>query len=190
METLKGFILNVQSLPAGQSAVRYDSREREIPLREATEALEGMVCLKVEGLSFVLDIEKDDQEWVHVRGVYRANLSDVCSRCAERFFFPVSREIDITFIPQEALQALGSEESGDMMAAYQGSTIDLFPYLMEPVFLEMPMNPVCLEGCRGLCQDCGVNLNVSSCTCPKDGGGLTLRDFIVLAKQQSESTTQ
>jgi len=95
METLKGFTLNVQGIPAGQSAVRYDSREREAPLMEAMKTLKGMALFKVEGLSFVLDLEKNDQEWVHIHGVNHASLSDVCSRCAERFAFAIAREMTL-----------------------------------------------------------------------------------------------
>ena len=189
MEILKGFTLNVQGIPAGQSAVRYDSRERGAPLMEAMKTLKGMALFKVEGLSFVLDLEKNDQEWVHIHGVNHASLSDVCSRCAERFAFAVAREIDLTFIPQGELPALDPKDEGDVVATYQGHSIDLFPFLMEPVFLEMPINPVCREGCRGLCPNCGVNLNLSSCSCSHEGADLSLRDLIVQTKQRNEPTT-
>ena len=29
------------------------------------------------------------------------------------------------------------------------------------------MKPLCSESCRGLCPECGANLNTASCTCQR-----------------------
>jgi len=169
METLKGFTLNVQGIPAGQSAVRYDSREREAPLMEAMKTLKGMALFKVEGLSFVLDLEKNDQEWVHIHGVNHASLSDVCSRCAERFAFAIAREIDLTFIPQGELSALDPKEEGDVVATYQGHSIDLFPYLMEPVFWRCRSTRSAVKGVAACAQIAGPTSTSLRVRVPRKG---------------------
>ncbi|MFQ5532861.1 MAG: DUF177 domain-containing protein [Candidatus Methylomirabilales bacterium] len=35
--------------------------------------------------------------------------------------------------------------------------------------LVLPVQPLCRDGCRGLCTRCGVNLNVSTCRCSPTG---------------------
>jgi uncharacterized protein len=51
---------------------------------------------------------------------------------------------------------------------YQGDFIDLAPIICEQIILQIPMKVICREECRGLCQHCGANLNVSSCNCRND----------------------
>lgn len=43
--------------------------------------------------------------------------------------------------------------------------IDLEPLARETVVLELPQAPLCREDCKGLCPDCGVDRNESTCSC-------------------------
>jgi uncharacterized protein len=43
--------------------------------------------------------------------------------------------------------------------------VDLEPLARETVLLELPPAPLCQEDCRGLCPDCGVDRNESTCAC-------------------------
>jgi uncharacterized protein len=64
----------------------------------------------------------------------------------------------------------GAEEANgsfDLTAAdtetYQGKSIDLEPTLREQILLNMPMDVVCKESCKGLCIMCGQDLNAKDC---------------------------
>jgi uncharacterized protein len=48
--------------------------------------------------------------------------------------------------------------------------VDLEDLVHDAVLLELPIAPVCGEGCRGLCPLCGVDRNERDCTCetPRD----------------------
>ncbi len=48
---------------------------------------------------------------------------------------------------------------------YDGDTIDMWPILREQVLLALPDYPLCDEGCKGLCQTCGKDLNTGTCEC-------------------------
>jgi uncharacterized protein len=50
---------------------------------------------------------------------------------------------------------------------FDGKTIDLDPIVREQVLLALPMNAVCREDCKGLCAQCGQNLNEKQCGCEK-----------------------
>jgi len=41
--------------------------------------------------------------------------------------------------------------------------IDLAPLVREYALLEVPINPICKPDCRGLCPQCGENLNDKEC---------------------------
>jgi uncharacterized protein len=32
----------------------------------------------------------------------------------------------------------------------------------------MPLNPLCREDCKGLCPQCGTNLNTETCDCAQE----------------------
>jgi len=45
------------------------------------------------------------------------------------------------------------------MRTVQSELIDLEPVLRDAIVLELPFQPVCRPDCRGLCPDCGLDLN-------------------------------
>ncbi|HMC52469.1 MAG TPA: DUF177 domain-containing protein [Acidimicrobiales bacterium] len=51
-----------------------------------------------------------------------------------------------------------------------GDQLDLQPLARDAVLLELPLAPLCTEGCLGLCPTCGANLNQGRCACPAAGG--------------------
>lgn len=49
-------------------------------------------------------------------------------------------------------------------------SVDLTESVREAILLVFPSYPVCREDCKGLCAQCGVNLNETQCECkpPQD----------------------
>ena len=47
-----------------------------------------------------------------------------------------------------------------------GEEVDLEPLVREAVLLELPLAPLCQDDCRGLCPQCGADLNEGGCDCP------------------------
>ena len=48
---------------------------------------------------------------------------------------------------------------------YRGDGILLEDVLKEQVLLSAPVKSLCREDCKGLCAQCGSNLNLESCDC-------------------------
>ena len=48
---------------------------------------------------------------------------------------------------------------------YDGEEVEVSPLLREQLLLALPTRPLCQDECRGLCSQCGVNLNLKSCSC-------------------------
>jgi uncharacterized protein len=48
---------------------------------------------------------------------------------------------------------------------YRDDAIDLGQLIEEQFYLVLPMKPLCSVDCKGLCSNCGTNLNVASCDC-------------------------
>ena len=67
-------------------------------------------------------------------------------------------------------------------ATYSGDEIDLTHELEEQVAMEIPLKPLCGEGCKGLCPVCGTDLNQAACSCQREQINLkfsALKDFKV-----------
>ena len=46
--------------------------------------------------------------------------------------------------------------------------IDMIDTIADIIRLAEPMSPKCNDNCKGLCPNCGINLNQSSCDCKLD----------------------
>ncbi len=43
--------------------------------------------------------------------------------------------------------------------------IDLISFSRDQIYLALPLQPRCRENCRGLCSQCGTDLNTATCAC-------------------------
>lgn len=73
---------------------------------------------------------------------------------------------------QRQLFHVGEKEIADnediIQLSDSATEIDLSPYLMEMVILNHPVKLICKEDCKGLCPNCGANLNKEACQCSED----------------------
>jgi uncharacterized protein len=48
---------------------------------------------------------------------------------------------------------------------FEGDSIDLSIGIRDTLILAAPIAPVCKEDCKGICPQCGANLNQGKCGC-------------------------
>ena len=94
-----------------------------------------------------------------VQGNIDSPLLLECVRCLEPFVFPATLELEDTF------RLPGASLKPETYAVGNDGRLDLTPLLREQCWLAVPMKPLCHPDCRGLCLQCGVNLNSESCAC-------------------------
>jgi uncharacterized protein len=109
---------------------------------------------------------------IRVSGAFHTRLELVCARCLEQVGEEVSREFDLYYRP--ASEKPGKEEmqlkDGDTeVSFFEGEGLFLADVLAEQVLLAIPMKVICRSDCRGLCPQCGANLNGESCRCEARG---------------------
>ena len=113
------------------------------------------------------DIHKDKERFRLV-GTVRTELELPCSRCLEPFRLAVDASLDQRFLPAAEM---GTEQEREVqeedldVSYYRDDQIDLNELLREQFYLALPMKPLCVEACEGLCAQCGTNLNTGTCTC-------------------------
>ena len=113
------------------------------------------------------DIYKDKDKFRLV-GDVRTELELSCSRCLEPFRFPVQAAFDQRYLPQPDVAADEESEVAEEdleTSFYRDEQIDLNELLREQFYLALPMKPLCREQCKGLCPQCGTNLNTGTCDC-------------------------
>jgi uncharacterized protein len=91
-----------------------------------------------------------------------------CVRCLVPFEHPLSRDFHLTLVARtEESEGERETEKEDVdLFLLEGNRFDLTDMVREQVDLALPMNPVCRNDCRGLCAQCGADLNRGSCNCP------------------------
>lgn len=116
------------------------------------------------------DVHKD-KETFRLVGRVKTVLEQACSRCLEPFETPVDAAFDLRYQPRnQAAAEVEREVQEDDFAAsfYDDEVIDLGQMMREQFYLALPMKPLCTDGCRGLCPQCGTNLNKAPCACARD----------------------
>ncbi|GER48424.1 hypothetical protein STAS_25588 [Striga asiatica] len=66
-------------------------------------------------------------------------------------------------------------------------TIDISKNIRDLIHLEINFNAVCDPGCKGLCLNCGANLNINKCSCKEDVKEKSYRPLGDLRKQMQQS---
>lgn len=97
-----------------------------------------------------------------VQGTLESQLRLDCVRCLESFVLPIALEIEEIF----GLPGAGPRPDVTYKVGDDG-WLDLAPLLRELAWVATPMKPLCDPECKGLCPQCGVNLNEESCTCER-----------------------
>lgn len=103
---------------------------------------------------------------IHAQGKVQTVVELYCSRCLK----PVTYSIDSRFfaaVVDENCQKDLSETEEDVV--FQGDGIaDLTPLVQEVIISDIPISVLCQEECRGLCPNCGKDLNTGTCNCRDD----------------------
>lgn len=118
-------------------------------------------------VALAFDVHKDENRF-RLDGTVRTELELACSRCLEPFHVPVDVQFDLRYLPQSEEPVGGDRYRADEdidASYYLDDAISLSDLLQEQFYLAIPMKPLCRKGCRGLCSQCGTNLNDGACTC-------------------------
>lgn len=93
---------------------------------------------------------------VEAVGTVAAPWRGQCRRCLK----PVGGMVEV-----EVRELFEPDPIEDETYPLKHDQIDLEPLAREAVVLELPPAPLCKEDCRGLCAQCGADLNEAACTC-------------------------
>lgn len=161
--------------------------QRELPQGELAAILdaEPPTGFKATGdAQLRVRFDRVNERDIVAKGAIDLHAAADCRRCLKdvRFDVPVRFELDFvnaSKVPELAPAKGEDDDSGEGEIAgsfgadeadqvvYSGKELDLEPVVREQILLALPMDAICTEDCKGLCQVCGGNLNEVQCTCDR-----------------------
>src|SRR4030095_4870806 len=143
-------------------------------------------------LRMVIHKDQDRYGWV---GTLKTELELYCVRGLEPYKLPVDREFDLRFLPAGAAEPETDDDDEEIevedddvsLTFYRDEQIDLDELLREQFYLALPMKPLCFEGCKGICPDCGTNRNTDPCDCSPQWEDPRLAGLKTLLKRNDDA---
>lgn len=108
------------------------------------------------------------------RGRLSARLELECGRCLTKFETPVETNIEEEFeLPNyqaadERIEEEEPEAPSETEPLFVDNIFDLSEFIRQSLVLSVPIQPLCDTMCKGLCEQCGQNLNLEACECPRE----------------------
>ncbi|MGA7741166.1 MAG: DUF177 domain-containing protein [Polyangia bacterium] len=130
-----------------------------------------------EGIVFTGRLELAGDEYL-LRGTLRGGLVTPCVRCLEPATLALDVPVTLTFVERAEPSGEEEEDDDEDVITFQDGAIDLGPEIRDELLLALPMGPLCREDCAGICPTCGVNRNLTPCSCaerPAGGGKFAAR---------------
>ena len=159
---IASMLLDLSEIQGARERVDRTIEPAALDCREEDYVLGAPVSLALEVLR--------TREKFQLVGHLRTTLELACSRCLESFSWPVDAGFDLVYLPASENTGEGENEVQDdelATAFYRDNQIDLGQLMREQFYLSLPMKPLCGETCRGLCPECGTNLNREMCACER-----------------------
>jgi len=148
-----------------------DLAVRKLPIRKSyalgsidyqTAEIKQVEPLEVNATAELLDGQ------IRIAGNIETKVELVCARCLEPVVEEVSRTFDLFYSPLpkgvKPEEARLKEDDAEI-GFFEGEGLFLADVLREQVLLALPMKVICRGDCRGLCPNCGANLNHEECRC-------------------------
>jgi uncharacterized protein len=148
------FPISVSDLDAGGREYRFVVRSGWI--RGAMEGHEASASERDGSLEVRASKSGSD---VVVHGTLDCELRVPCARCLEPFPLPLHAELSVLYVPKSKLVSEARDAGERDLAAvseeadtlpFDGETVALDDLVRDELVLEVPMIPLCSEGCPGI----------------------------------------
>ena len=104
---------------------------------------------------------------VIVKGVLKCRVKTLCIRCLNDFEFECRGTVHIVYEHDRRLlepPAVGDPNEPDL-CYFDGESIKPYDDFRQVLLVNLPDFPLCTSECKGLCPQCGKDLNKGECGC-------------------------
>ena len=148
-------LLNLSGVFAGSESLPF---EYEMDLSD----LEFSGCSSLKKPVKIKGAAKNRAGVVFIELTAEYTISAPCDRCAadiER-----KESLPLTYV---VVQETEGEDTEDFVVA-EDQKVDLDPLVRDDIVIRYPLKLLCSPDCKGLCPNCGKNLNEGDCDCAKE----------------------
>ena len=147
-------VINFSDLLSKKNRKKQISLSFELePFEFEGEEIRAIEKVDVEGVAI------SENDVIVIEASIKTKLKLNCSRCLDTFIYPIDIDIEERFTNNKELQ----DEEGIIFV--EGDTLDLSLIVENSIISTLPIKRLCAEDCKGLCSNCGANLNVDKCSC-------------------------
>ncbi|WP_273229589.1 YceD family protein [Kosmotoga pacifica] len=144
-----------------------DSKSLEITIDNPFDEIQ---CDGPISIELFLYKEKDS---LIVSGKVSATVIEQCSRCLKPVKLPIDGVVEAIYVSHSKFfkeTKKGPVEELENTFPLTEEILDLSDRIIEAIIVEIPQKVLCSESCRGLCPECGADLNENpqhSCEIPE-----------------------
>lgn len=108
---------------------------------------------------------------VVMKGSISCSVEMECDRCLSEFVSELESEFTLFFDwvgtgKSDYFEVEHQLTENEMdIVELEDPVIDIFETLQQQFYLMLPAKIICKEQCKGLCVDCGTNMNLGLCSC-------------------------
>ncbi|OOM13672.1 YceD family protein [Clostridium saccharobutylicum] len=117
--------------------------------------------IKPIGSCEVVGVIFSDSDILILNAKIKTNLEMICSRCLDTFIYPIDIDIEERF-------TTNSNSKDNEAIVVMDDVLDITEIVETSIISTLPIKRVCKDDCKGLCQECGCNLNYEACSCQKE----------------------
>ena len=88
-----------------------------------------------------------------------------CDRCLEPFAHNMSVRAPMLYVLGRTSSVVDADDPGITYLPGGTTELDLTTEMRDFLILAVPDKRLCREDCKGICPECGVDLNIQPCTC-------------------------
>lgn len=171
--------VRLQELDDAPSTFKFQADREELIKLDNRFVIDSLSCEAV---------LRKNREFVELKGHYRVHIETQCDLCLAPVTLDLDERFNLDLTSEESQQQLTGdvELSLDSLEIdyFTGEEIHLTRYFEDQLILDLPLNFRCTEECKGLCSECGGNLNEKECDCSLKTGN---NPFLVLKDLDSDS---
>jgi len=145
---------NVATIPEGHSRFETDVTVQDADLTDSEEFTRP--------IHIVYDCNKVGSE-VFINTLLSTQVDLTCDVCLDHFQLNLQEKVNIVLTTDTDLVERDEE---DIYLITESSTkVDVTDSVRQSLVLAIPFKKKCKESCKGLCPNCGANLNYEKCSC-------------------------
>ena len=150
----------------GENGLHIQSEQAPDFLNDISNSLYSIENIKFDSNVYIDANIYKDQKQIILNGTLNLKYVSPCSRCLTDVNLQINPQLSLILIPNNKDDF--EFENDTVVSSYSGNTIDITDYLTEMVSISFPAKILCNQDCKGLCPDCGIDLNMDSCSCKEN----------------------